>query len=548
MSLHKLTAGDGYTYLTRQVAAFDTTERGHAGLGDYYSQRGESPGVWAGGGLAGLSGMSPGQQVGEEQMRALFGEGRHPDAARLEQRALAKGLSAEEARAAGALGQPFPDFAPDPRGFRARCAERYAAVNAADGLPPGTPILAEERARIRSELARAMFGEAYGRPPTDARELSGFIARASRPATTAVAGYDLTFSPVKSVSALWALAPRELATRIEEAHAAAVADVLGWLEQHACFTRLGHAGVRQVETTGLVAAVFTHRESRAGDPDLHTHVAVSNKVQTRDGRWRALDGRVLHKAVVAASKRYNTRLEAHLVDGAGLRFAPRPGDEPGRRPVREIVGMDPRLLARWSSRRQAIDVRRGELAADFQRDHGRPACRDGHGTEPWDFGPLGGPSTTGRTTSCPDFRARSSRADRAPAPWARSCISGGTGIEWPRPGSGAVPLAGRLRVVRRLHDEWRGFFSRSRPGPRSAPPGRRSTGRAASVAALYEPKRARRADVRAVRRVAWMRRTVVVPRPAARRSRRTFPTRPGPRSPSRRCPSAGTRSISMYRR
>jgi conjugative relaxase-like TrwC/TraI family protein len=372
MSLHKLTAGDGYTYLTRQVAAFDTTERGHAGLGDYYSQRGESPGVWAGGGLAGLSGMSPGQQVGEEQMRALFGEGRHPDAARLEQRALAKGLSAEAARAAGALGQPFPDFAPDPRGFRARCAERYAAVNAADGLPPGTPILAEERARIRSELARAMFGEAYGRPPTDARELSGFIARASRPATTAVAGYDLTFSPVKSVSALWALAPRELATRIEEAHAAAVADVLGWLEQHACFTRLGHAGVRQVETTGLMAVVFTHRESRAGDPDLHTHVAVSNKVQTRDGRWRALDGRVLHKAVVAASERYNTRLEAHLVDGAGLRFAPRPGDEPGRRPVREIVGMDPRLLARWSSRRQAIDVRRGELAADFQRDHGRP--------------------------------------------------------------------------------------------------------------------------------------------------------------------------------
>jgi hypothetical protein len=42
MSLHKLTAGDGYTYLTRQVAAMDATERGLAGLGDYYSQRGES--------------------------------------------------------------------------------------------------------------------------------------------------------------------------------------------------------------------------------------------------------------------------------------------------------------------------------------------------------------------------------------------------------------------------------------------------------------------------------------------------------------------------
>jgi conjugative relaxase-like TrwC/TraI family protein len=52
---------------------------------------------------------------------------------------------------------------------------------------------------------------------------------------------------------------------------------------------------------GLVAAAFTHRDSRAGDPDLHTHVAVANKVQTLDGRWLSIDGRVLFKANVAAS-------------------------------------------------------------------------------------------------------------------------------------------------------------------------------------------------------------------------------------------------------
>jgi conjugative relaxase-like TrwC/TraI family protein len=130
--------------------------------------------------------------------------------------------------------------------------------------------------------------------------------------------------------------------------------------------------VRQVETTGLVAAVFTHRDSRAGDSDLHTHVAVSNKVQTADGRWRALDGRILYKANVAASERYNTVLEAGLVARFGVHFAERPGREPGKRAVREIVGVDSRLLAAWSSRRRAIDVRRGDLAATFQRDHGRP--------------------------------------------------------------------------------------------------------------------------------------------------------------------------------
>ena len=36
MTIHKLTAGSGYDYLTRQVAAADATERGHSGLASYY--------------------------------------------------------------------------------------------------------------------------------------------------------------------------------------------------------------------------------------------------------------------------------------------------------------------------------------------------------------------------------------------------------------------------------------------------------------------------------------------------------------------------------
>ena len=73
-----------------------------------------------------------------------------------------------------------------------------------------------------------------------------------------------------------------------------------------------------------MAAAFTHRDSRAGDPDLHTHVAVANKVQTLDGRWLSIDGRVLFKATVAASETYNTALEHHLRDRLGVRFAERP--------------------------------------------------------------------------------------------------------------------------------------------------------------------------------------------------------------------------------
>jgi TrwC relaxase len=56
----------------------------------------------------------------------------------------------------------------------------------------------------------------------------------------------------------------------------------------------------------------------------------------------------------------------------GVRFAVRPGADPSKRPIREIDGVDPRLNQRWSNRRAHINLRRGELAVQFQHDHGRP--------------------------------------------------------------------------------------------------------------------------------------------------------------------------------
>jgi DNA primase catalytic core len=370
MGLHKLTAGDGYTYLTRQVAAHDSTEKGHTSLGDYYEQKGESPGAWVGSGLSGL-GMIAGERVSAEQMKALFGEGRHPNAKAVEDAIVGEGGSSAAALKASGLGRAFAVY-DGANPFQVEVARRFTAWNTRLGVKWDAAIPAEDRARIRTETGKAMFAQEFGRPPANARELSGFIARASRQPTTAVAGYDLTFSPVKSVSALWAIAPREVAEQIEAAHHAAVTGTLRWLETEASYTRTGRAGVRQVEVNGLIAASFTHRDSRSGDPDLHTHVAVSNKVQTLDGRWLALDGRVLYKANVSASERYNTRLEAELIARLGVQFGERQEPDHGKRPIREIVGMSPDLNAFWSSRRAAIENRRGELANQFQTDHGRP--------------------------------------------------------------------------------------------------------------------------------------------------------------------------------
>jgi conjugative relaxase-like TrwC/TraI family protein len=364
MSIHKLSAGSGYDYLTRQVAALDATEKGHIGLASYYTERGESPGVWIGAGMAGIDGLNIGDAVTAEQMRALFGAGMHPLAVNRLEQLDAADLTDASIKAVTQLGAPFKVYAGDVSPFRVEVARRIA-TRQASGQQADEPVSAALRAQVRTEVAREFFRAEHGRDPIDAREIAALITKESRPRTQTVAGYDLTFSPVKSVSTLWAVADPHLAAQIERAHQAAVQDALSFIERHALFTRQGRNGVRQVKVTGLAAAAFTHRDSRAGDPDLHTHVAVANKVQTLDGRWLSIDGRVLFKATVAASETYNTALEHHLRNTLGVRFAERADTDPRLRPIREIVGIDPVLNRRWSARRASIESRRGELAQRF---------------------------------------------------------------------------------------------------------------------------------------------------------------------------------------
>ncbi|WP_340541031.1 MobF family relaxase [Nocardioides sp. GXZ039] len=395
MSLHKLSAGDGYQYLIRQTAAADRELEPREALSDYYSEKGEQPGVWAGSGLAGLASALPdpdkvdeavretvlhlrslaavalGSTVTAEQMAALFGEGRQPNADALEAAMAAAGGSPKEQQRASKLGNKFRRTASEPHQFVVECAREYEAYNVAIGNPRTAPVPEKERALIRTRIGKTLFTEYHGRPPADSRELSGFIARESRPREQACAGFDLTFSPVKSVSALWAVADRDTSRTIEQAHEAAVRDTLDWLEREIIYTRRGANGARTVSTAGLLATMFVHRDSRAGDPDLHTHVAIANKVQDpEDGAWLAIDAQVLYKHTVAASERYNTRLEAELSERLGVTWEPVTTAR-NARPVREIVGVASDLLRRWSTRRSAIDARLTTLTAEFQERHGR---------------------------------------------------------------------------------------------------------------------------------------------------------------------------------
>ncbi|MFZ0530500.1 MAG: relaxase domain-containing protein, partial [Propionicimonas sp.] len=242
MSLHKLTAGTGYDYLTRQTAAMDSTSKGHTSLADYYELKGESPGHWIGSGLAGIDGLQAGDVATADQMLSLFGLGDHPLATeRLA--ALTVGATDRDIRDAMQLGQRYGVY-PGMTNFSVELSKRIGDWNLAHGRAPSDPVPAQVRAQLRTDVGREAFRKRFGREPLDARELSGFIVRAQRPVRSGVSGYDATFSPVKSVSALWALADPEISAVVERCHDRAVADSLRYLEERAIYTRRGRNGVR----------------------------------------------------------------------------------------------------------------------------------------------------------------------------------------------------------------------------------------------------------------------------------------------------------------
>jgi conjugative relaxase-like TrwC/TraI family protein len=349
MTIHKITAGDGYTYLTRQVAAGDSSpERGKSAAA-YYTETGNPPGVWMG---LGLEALGVSGRVSEEQMTALFGLGLHPDAdammAEYRSEHVAAGMTEkqlkkvnEQARKQAALGRPFPEYQ-ELTPFDERVSERLAAIRRETGRAP-TGV---EEKKVKREEARRQ--------------------------RRAVAGFDLVFTPVSSVSRLWGLDPRAwVREAIEQAHYAARDAALKLLEEHAALTRTGSSGQAQIETQGLIAAVFDHADNRLGEPNLHSHVAISGKVLGTDGKWRALDARSLYRMTVAASELYNTRLEAELHARLRLEFEERPDTVGKREPVREIKGFPSRVLAHFTRRRAGIEAEYQRLVADFRATHGR---------------------------------------------------------------------------------------------------------------------------------------------------------------------------------
>ncbi|MGX5695110.1 MobF family relaxase [Agromyces soli] len=195
----------------------------------------------------------------------------------------------------------------------------------------------------------------------------------------AVAGFDFTFSVPKSASVLWGVADATTQEIIARAHHEAVGQVVTFMEREVAATRAGVAAgdgaVAQVDVTGLIATAFDHFDSRAGDPHLHTHVVVSNKVQTvLDGKWRSLDGRPLHAAVVALSELHEALFQDALTRVLGVEWEQRERGR-DRNPSWSIASVPELLIAEFSTRSRNIDAATDDLIAEYAHVHGHRPSR-----------------------------------------------------------------------------------------------------------------------------------------------------------------------------
>jgi conjugative relaxase-like TrwC/TraI family protein len=176
-----------------------------------------------------------------------------------------------------------------------------------------------------------------------------------------VAGYDLVFSPPKSVSLLHALGDERTRHAVDQAHLSAWQAALRYLEERACVTRKGRNGRVRERGSGFVAAAYQHRTSRAQDPHLHTHVIVANLAKRLDGKWRALDGQpLLEHYRLAAGYLYQSHLRYELTRSLGLEW-----QEP-QKGMAEIAGVPDEVLKEFSKRRlQVLDHLQREGTSGF---------------------------------------------------------------------------------------------------------------------------------------------------------------------------------------
>lgn len=322
---------------------------------DYYVGRGEAPGRWRG---ALAAGFGLAGKVDPDALRALL-EGRHPATgeAFLPVRPAPPRVATEPGTPAATMTAAA---AAEALGVSTRTVRRWAAAGEAAWRDAAAASPGQEL-RTAADVHRRLteLGSATVQPgapsclliaPTTGRRHRLAVPveeierlRDIRKAPSTRQGYDVVFRPAKGWSVLWAVGPTELRQELRRIHHQAVDDALAYLEDTAA---RGRATVRwrdhrvriRARGEGFAVACFDHRESRAGDPLIHTHCLIANVTRLPDGRLGALEASGLFRQQRAADAVYRATFLRLASRRLGIR--PAPGDDPFPEPEsvpREVI-------------------------------------------------------------------------------------------------------------------------------------------------------------------------------------------------------------------
>ena len=335
-----ISPGHDASYPWRQIGT--TAEAGRtrqAGAGYYLSpaeKGGEPPGRWHGGGIAEL-GFGDGQVIEREVFERLYGKFVDPR---------------------DPTGQTRLGRAPQ----RFRSAEEVYAVLAA--LEP--EATGERRAELMIEAKMQVRTPVLYFDATFSVSKSITLLHASAMANAAKAASEGDLEAV----AYWEQAAADVWACIEAGNQAA----LEYLQREAGYTRSGYHGRdaggirtgRWEDAHGFAVGSFAQHTSRDGDPQLHIHNLILNRVmRERDGAWRTLDSRALHEHRGAASAIATVVMESGMSRQFGVGWVRR-ADGHGR----EVRGVSRKLMDEYSSRRRSIDALTERLARRFEAQHG----------------------------------------------------------------------------------------------------------------------------------------------------------------------------------
>ncbi len=315
--------------------------------GEYYlspTQKGEEPpGKWMSSGLADLS-LREGQPItkADEAMFAkIYGEFQ----------------DIRDPTGQTTLGRP-------PRTESLKALEKiYQAKLAAE---PGAT--AERQAELRSEArAETPLATVYFWDNTLSVDKSITLAHASALA----AAQEARASGDAQAAQMW----EGRAAGIWEEIEGAVRVYLDTQQQESGYVRTGHHGARVGDVdagkferaAAIPVASFMQHTSRAGDPHLHVHNLMLNRVKTEsDSQWRALDSRALHRHAQEATAKAAFTLESGLTRRFGFEWAYREESK-----GRILKGFDEKYIREFSSRREQVTQNLAELRREYLEIYGR---------------------------------------------------------------------------------------------------------------------------------------------------------------------------------